>query len=185
MQNPKNRIVAFLWHQGESDANQNMGTEKYKQVWTKLINYIGREVKGFNPNQTPIFIGQMVPSWIKATGNKANDIDRAHKLLASERKNTYFISATKPTELGLDDEKGTGFDDNLVHYSATSQRQLGKRYFNKYQQLINTNIIKKLNPSDYNADNKVDIFDYNILVNNFGNLYTIFDYNELINNYGK
>ena len=127
----------------------------------------------------------MVPSWIKATGNKANDIDRAHKLLASERKNTYFISATKPTELGLDDEKGTGFDDNLVHYSATSQRQLGKRYFNKYQQLINTNIIKKLNPSDYNADNKVDIFDYNILVNNFGNLYTIFDYNELINNYGK
>lgn len=41
------------------------------------------------------------------------------------------------------------------------------------------------NPSDLNADGKVDIFDYNILVANFGNPYTIFDYNTLVANFGK
>ncbi len=40
-------------------------------------------------------------------------------------------------------------------------------------------------PSDLNADGKVDIFDYNILVSNFGNPYTIFDYNILVTNFGK
>lgn len=40
-------------------------------------------------------------------------------------------------------------------------------------------------PGDLNADNNVDIFDYNILVANFGTTYTIFDYNILVTNYGK
>jgi len=31
----------------------------------------------------------------------------------------------------------------------------------------------------------VNIYDYNILVSNFGNPYTIFDYNDLVGNYGK
>lgn len=38
---------------------------------------------------------------------------------------------------------------------------------------------------DLNNNSKVDIFDYNILVSNFGNPYTIFDYNTLISNFGK
>ena len=40
-------------------------------------------------------------------------------------------------------------------------------------------------PSDLNSDGVVNIFDYNILVNGFGDKYNIFDYNELVNNYGK
>ncbi len=40
-------------------------------------------------------------------------------------------------------------------------------------------------PGDLNGDNKVDIFDYNIIVGNFGHPYTIFDYNTLIGNFGK
>lgn len=38
---------------------------------------------------------------------------------------------------------------------------------------------------DLNTDNKVDIFDYNLLVASFGNPYTIFDYNQLVANFGK
>ncbi len=41
------------------------------------------------------------------------------------------------------------------------------------------------NSSDLNTDGKVDIFDYNILVANFGKPYTIFDYNTLIGNFGR
>jgi len=40
-------------------------------------------------------------------------------------------------------------------------------------------------PSDLNGDGKVDIYDYNILVANFGHPYTIFDYNNLVGNFGK
>ena len=41
------------------------------------------------------------------------------------------------------------------------------------------------NPGDLNTDGKVDIFDYNLLVSNFGDPYTIFDYNTLVGNFGK
>lgn len=40
-------------------------------------------------------------------------------------------------------------------------------------------------PGDLNADGKVDIFDYNLLVAKFGHPYTIFDYNILVGNFGK
>ena len=40
-------------------------------------------------------------------------------------------------------------------------------------------------PGDLNGDTHVDIFDYNLLVANFGNPYTIFDYNALVGNFGK
>jgi hypothetical protein len=39
--------------------------------------------------------------------------------------------------------------------------------------------------ADLNNDGKVDIFDYNIMVANFGHPYTIFDYNVLVGNFGK
>ena len=38
---------------------------------------------------------------------------------------------------------------------------------------------------DLDGDGDVDIFDYNILVANFGNPYTIFDYNILVGNFGS
>jgi hypothetical protein len=40
-------------------------------------------------------------------------------------------------------------------------------------------------PGDLNGDGTVDIYDYNIIVANFGNPYTIFDYNILVANFGK
>jgi hypothetical protein len=38
---------------------------------------------------------------------------------------------------------------------------------------------------DLNKDGKVDIFDYQALIVNFGNPYTIFEYQKLIANYDK
>jgi hypothetical protein len=40
-------------------------------------------------------------------------------------------------------------------------------------------------PGDLNGDGKVDIFDYQRLITNFGNPYTIFDYQKVISNFGK
>ena len=40
-------------------------------------------------------------------------------------------------------------------------------------------------PGDLNADGHVDTLDYDLLVANFGNPYTIFDYNVLVGNWGK
>lgn len=40
-------------------------------------------------------------------------------------------------------------------------------------------------PGDLNNDGKVDIYDYNILVANYGHPYTVYDYNTLVANYGR
>lgn len=42
-----------------------------------------------------------------------------------------------------------------------------------------------LKTGDLNKDGRVDIFDYQTLIVNFGNPYTIFDYQKIIANYGK
>jgi hypothetical protein len=73
----------------------------------------------------------MVPSWIKEVPRRVK-IDKAHKNLPNLRRNTYFISALFPFEIGNNDEFELGLENSDVHYSATSQRILGKRYFDVY-----------------------------------------------------
>lgn len=38
---------------------------------------------------------------------------------------------------------------------------------------------------DLNGSGQVDLFDFNLLITNFGNPYTIFDFNQIITNYGR
>lgn len=45
--------------------------------------------------------------------------------------------------------------------------------------------IKTVLSGNLNGDGKVDILDYNLMIQNFGKSYTIFDYNNLVTNYGK
>ncbi len=48
-----------------------------------------------------------------------------------------------------------------------------------------TNFTQNTTPGDLNADGEVNIFDYNLLLAEFGTKYTIFDYNAIVANYGK
>ena len=45
--------------------------------------------------------------------------------------------------------------------------------------------LESIIPSDLNNDGSVNIFDYNLLLQGFGDKYDIFDYNQLVQNYGK
>jgi hypothetical protein len=47
------------------------------------------------------------------------------------------------------------------------------------------NLVSIPTPGDLNGDGKVDIFDYQELIKNFGNPWTIFDYQKIIQNFGK
>jgi hypothetical protein len=47
------------------------------------------------------------------------------------------------------------------------------------------NLVSIPTPGDLNGDGKVDIFDYQELIKNFGKPWTIFDYQKLIQNFGK
>ena len=65
-----------------------------------------------------------------------------------------------------------------------------KNIFAYFQNGLNPFFVNKTSgfnsiPGDLNNDDHVDINDYNLLIQNFGNPYTIFDYNVLIGNYGK
>lgn len=69
--------------------------------------------------------------------------------------------------------------------TITSSQDLGIRILEHAQNVqVRDNRCSPL-AGDLNNDNKVDIFDYNLLVASFGNPYTIFDYNQLVANFGK
>lgn len=201
-----NRIIGMFWLQGENDAISGVTQVQYEKYWLEMLKEYEDKIQGFNAN-TPVFIGQMVPSWIRSYGAAAQTINRAHKNLPNLRTHTYFVSAELPTELGLNDEAAVGKPDNLIHYSSVSQRALANRFAQSF--LLNSGM-EPVNPStpspndvlgDLNHDGNVDNTDYQTYFKpNFGRSGTpgfvsadinrngkvdIFDYTILVANFQR
>lgn len=120
-----NRLVAVLWHQGESDV----GWPQYQQALHSMIGSMRSDIAGHQ--QVPFVLGGMVPYWV------AQDSARMHaqSVIAgtpSRVSMTAFASPYYPTVI-------TKADSTFVpvHYDAAGQRVLGKRYFAVLDSLLN------------------------------------------------
>ena len=115
-------VKAILWLQGESDANSN-GLSSYKTKLEDLFQRFRRDVEN---SSLPILVGEIGTysepesknqNW-KSLNNIINDV-------AKEDKNTYIISS-----------EGLTSNPDHVHYNSESQRTLGKRFANKYLNVV-------------------------------------------------
>ncbi|MBE6375999.1 MAG: sialate O-acetylesterase [Lentisphaerae bacterium] len=111
------RIVAVLWHQGESDAARH--TENYKDKLKTVIANIRKEL---DIADVPFILGGMGdflnPEW------DAPAYDRMIREVAEEVPLAGFASAAGLTDRG----------DNL-HFSTESQYELARRYWAEYCRL--------------------------------------------------
>ena len=106
-------LKGILWHQGESDSKQGLA-EVYEKKLHDLISRFRREL---DAPQVPFIAGQMGVFKERPWSDAKKRVDQAHLELPKKLKHAGFV-----------DSKGLGHKGDRVHFSASSYRELGRRY---------------------------------------------------------
>ncbi len=131
--NKNNRIVAFLWHQGEHDAFENAWFsyhERYEYYYSNLLKQflaIKEEYKQFD---FPFITGGMCRDWKKRYLVQTEAVEKATIDVCNRIGNAAFVQTT---DLPSNEEELHNGD--LDHFSKNSIIILGKRYFDAFTSL--------------------------------------------------
>ena len=118
----KSKLIAILWHQGESDE-QNLDYQ------IDLDNFISNIKTDLISQKTPLILGGMVPFWVKQN-TKRIAIQNIIKSTPNRLTNTGYANPEFPFIIEKSDNS-----INSIHYNAKGLRELGQRYFTEYLKL--------------------------------------------------
>ena len=131
--NKENRIVAFLWHQGEHDAFENAHLSPkeryefyYKNFLEQMQDYRARY------GNIPLVTGGFCDEWAELYRQQCDAVQNALIDCCKQLKNAKFVSAQ-----GLLSNKGAGQNNDNIHFCKKSLYELGQRYFNAYSDILN------------------------------------------------
>ncbi len=125
--NPENRLVAFLWHQGETDAIGNVSYETHFQNLTQLLNTFRTQ---FHCPDLPAVAGDFVQQWKQENPEICRPIIRAIRDVFCGSETGAFAETD-----GLLSNEQIQIREDTIHFSRPALYELGKRYFNAYQSL--------------------------------------------------
>ena len=125
--NPKNKLVAFLWHQGETDATFNSDYQTYFNNLTTLVNNVR---VAFKSNNLPFIAGDFVQHWKMENIKICEPVVSAMKEVCLTIGNAEFVETN---ELLSNDQK-IGNKDN-IHFCRESLYQLGLKYYDAYKRI--------------------------------------------------
>ncbi len=126
--NDDNRVVAFLWHQGERSINFNLDVNFHSKSLHIMIDEI---ISCFGANY-PFIAGDFVPSWKKTKGKQGALIADAIREVFCNGYNGGFVD-TNGLVSNCEAVEGS-IDD--IHFSRDSCYKLGVRYYEKFNELI-------------------------------------------------
>lgn len=124
--NPKNKLVGFLWHQGEHDAFEGNDPNTFEhQLKTMIVSVKER----YGVPNLPFVCGDFVSEW----KNENIDICRpiVDKIKAVTKSEGGMFVETSDL---LSNNQKTGNGD-VIHFCRESLHILGKRYFQAYANL--------------------------------------------------
>ncbi len=108
----KGVLKGILWHQGESDSKPE-ASQLYAE---RLAEFVKRLRRDINAADVPFLVGGMSDPFV-ARNKHAKLVDQALRNLPEKVSHTDYVSAEK-LELKRDN----------VHFSATAEREFGRRY---------------------------------------------------------
>jgi len=112
------QIKAILWHQGESDAS----IEKIHQYNSKIETLFGRFRKVVGNDSLPIIMGELGSYYFPDDQQALWDsINVQIRSIADKGSNHFCVPTGDLTP-----------KDDRIHFNAASQRELGKRYADKF-----------------------------------------------------
>ncbi len=114
-------LKGILWHQGETDCLTFESVEAYPPKFFNMINSLKKEF----PN-VPIIIGEL--------SEKIADRNRTDKIIAFNKQLRELVK--KIDNCALVSAEGLTIKPDNIHFDSKSLRTFGKRYFEKYCELL-------------------------------------------------
>ena len=128
--NPENRIVAFLWHQGECDAfefPERSPEERYRKHYDYLYNLFSSVMTRYRVPRLPVVTGGIIKDWRKKYEIPCDAVEKAIKDVCASLPAAGF--AESDGLLSNDQAIGNGDD---IHFCRDALMELGRRYFKVY-----------------------------------------------------
>ena len=117
-------IAGVLWHQGESDCDDG----KYQLYEEKFLKIMAGFRRDLNLYDVPFLLGGLGDYLVNFPEKDRfvhyTDINQALKKMAEEQPMTGFVSA-----------EGLASNPDFLHFSASSLREFGLRYYEVFEQL--------------------------------------------------
>lgn len=122
--NPENKLVAFLWHQGETDAGLNAN----KQVHFNNLSVLVNSVRSIcNCKNLPFIAGDFVSQWKNDNIEICVPVIAAIKEVCASIGHAQFVETD---ELQSNDQKVNNQD--TIHFCREAINQLGIKYYNAF-----------------------------------------------------
>jgi len=121
--NPDNRVVAFVWHQGETDTANPVRDTHYKNLRTLVENV--RQTAG--NDKLPFIAGDFVPKWYKENVSVCKPIIAAIKDVCTDIGYAAFVETD-----GLTSNTEVTGNDDIIHFSREALYKLGRRYYDAF-----------------------------------------------------
>ena len=126
--NPENRLVALIWHQGETDAIYHATFDQHYNHLTTLLTSVRNT---FAVPELPFIAGDFVQHWIGKNSEVCAPVLDAIRAVCRDQAACGFVETD-----GLksnDQEFGSGDD---IHFSRRSLYELGRRYFEAFAAIV-------------------------------------------------
>ena len=122
---PENRVVALLWHQGESDASRDVDEATHYENLSRLLHSVRAKV-----GNVPIVTGDFCAQWKEQNAEKCAPIIRAIRRVMDDMGGAFIETADLPSN-----EQDKTEEPDQIHFSRNSLHILGKRFFSAYEQI--------------------------------------------------
>ena len=132
--NPDNRVVAFLWHQGECDAFENADwpfDKKQNTYYNQLKNLVLGVRAHCESSQLPFLCGGFTDDWSKDYREHCDAIISALNQVCEA---VGYAAYTDTTGL-LSNNQRIGNGDT-IHFCKDAVYTIGERYFGNYRSII-------------------------------------------------
>lgn len=127
------RLIAILWHQGESDV----GNPLFQNCLDSMITILKKDIVGEN-ERIPFILGGLVPYWTDQDSSRIA-LNRIISATVFRISRTGYADPRQPFVIDKPDN-----DFIPVHYDANGQREMGIRYFNEFR--ILTDMRREVSP---------------------------------------
>ena len=123
--NNQNKVVAFLWHQGEHDAFEGNTPKRYQQQLSTML----KDVR-FRYGKMPFIAGDFVNEWKSKNLSSCEPIVDVIRRVIEDSEKTGFVETG---DLLSNNQKVGNGDD--IHFCRQSLHELGYRYFDAFYRI--------------------------------------------------
>ena len=124
--NPENRVVGFLWHQGETDAIEGNTKEAYRTQLVAMLDDVRMRY-----GKMPFVAGDFVHEWKNQNIGIAGPIVETIRQVCDECEMSAFVETN---DLPSNNQKIGNGDE--IHFCRESLCELGCRYFSAFERMI-------------------------------------------------